>query len=60
MADTGGQEFVKSLSKITGWMPPDIQPGTLNLRVLGSIPSWLTSFPNKINRTAGLSCSLKP
>jgi hypothetical protein len=33
---------------------------TLNLRVLGSIPSWLTNFPNKNNRAVRLSWDLKP
>jgi hypothetical protein len=33
---------------------------TLNLRVVGSIPTRLTRFPNKNNRTVGSSCSLKP
>ena len=32
---------------------------SLNLRVEGSIPSWLTNFLTK-QPTAGLSCSLKP
>jgi len=48
------------LRKITDWMPADIQPGTLNLRVLGSIPSWLTNFPNKNDELALSHDSLKP
>jgi hypothetical protein len=40
----GGRLLVKLLSKTTGWMPADIRPVTLNLRVVGSIPTRLTSL----------------
>jgi hypothetical protein len=33
---------------------------TLNLRVEGSIPSWLTRFPKKNQQTARSSGYLKP
>jgi hypothetical protein len=42
--DIAGREFVKYRAKTTGWMPADIQPWTLNLRVVGSIPTRLTSL----------------
>jgi len=42
IVDMSGRLRFKLLGKTTDWMPADIQPVTLNLRVEGSIPSWLT------------------
>jgi hypothetical protein len=44
----------------TGRTWADIRPVTLNLRVEGSIPSRLTTFPNKLNRSQSRTDRLTP